>query len=561
MIAASLMSTAGLLALAAPQGDPPPAQRPQVLRIVPLDDLVGHSPAPRVPMPPFARDKNVFQWPSGLLVDDDGERIDADSIGELVAQWADRLGGEAELSLTPHSQSLWLRGDERIVERSAEFVRGLVPALAAPLLVEAWLVEGDANDGEMLGTTFASGQHPLRERATWHATTRTRSGRTATLARWTTSGYVARVDMSVASESVNIVPEIMDLGSGVHLAVEPHALSSSRDLVVFGHLAVAARRPNAVERPVAPEGQPWIELPVLDDLVMTFSARIPDGGGCAVGLLGAADTGSSKILVLRVGREAPAAADSAQGVAVLPIGALTRPPLGGRIVLPGRGEEAYPVIPPAFAEDRGEPPIAGEDLVDLILNAALAEVGDGGDPSAHRFGDAIVLLGPAAALDRARATVAGLEELLLKHTTVVLRTSRGDDTLHELVFPAMLGRQHFALRGIETRVVREFFGNVAQKISAIIPGVRPSFAGVQAAVKPSPALAGGVFVEACIEWFETQQQRPHRIGGDQPAEWSDVAERRTRFHHAGPVEQGQAIHFGDGPSATSGYARQVLELR
>ena len=122
-------------------------------------------------------------------------------------------------------------------------------------------------------------------------------------------------------------------------------------------------------------------------------------------------------------------------------------------------------------------------------------------------------------------------------------------TLHRVCFPALLGRPHFALRGLESTTIQDLEVEIAQRSAASNPIVVSTFSGVFVSILPYAQLEGiGAHVEIDLGQVAPTLRRPveTKTGGDLYLPQTD----RSTFEHDGPVPLERPLELGRGPSVT-----------
>jgi hypothetical protein len=561
MAAKTLLSALCLAQLALAQSAPP-QDAARAARIVPLGGFPFEAPVPRqVPLPWFLGEV-VPRDPASLLdLESLPRRVTVDAIVDLLYQRFGQAVEEGRLVFDA-DRALRLFGDAGLVEEAAQFVSAIEAAMVIPVTVEAWWY--DARDGRIardakpvLSADEAAAAIP--DAPLWHGKVRTTAGTTVGLGTWRTTPVVRRVNTEVASEMGIANPVPGTLEEGVRLAVEVHALAGSSDLVVFGQAAFAGRRGPIRTESTGLLGQPSIDVVEVDSDAATFSARVEDGGRLVIWHAGEESTGARRALIVQVRRAE--AGPAPEGVEVLPVGAIVRMGLVRRATYgDADGSDASaPLLAVAGEPGEGGGCLDPDALLDLV-GATLGEAWEDGAARIETVGENQVVFADADGRRRARELVARLEDSLLVNVGIVARTEAGERVLHELAFPALLGRPHLAVRGIESTGVATMRSEIAQKFAVLTPHVDHRFRGIVASLVPL-AGARGIQLDAQVDLAMLEQPRIRSLEGDRGGVLSLQGRDHARLLHRGAVERGRPIDLGEGPQVDGLRSRQSLEIR
>lgn len=552
------LSTAVAAQAAVPETAPDNAR---TMRFVPLGGFhVGTGEARPVPLPPFITEYDADETPGGLLefAREAIEPVEADQlVGVLQARYGDAMD-EDRLYVDLGERGLRLWGEAELVEAAAAYVDALEAVLVPRIRVDAWLVPvEDARIGSDALPVFGPADALDTKTATWHASATVADGQPVDLGDWRRTAVVREINTEVAQNSSVSNPVVGSLNEGVRVAVEVHALAGSADLVVFGQCAVADRRSPIRAEPTGVPGQPSIDVVDVDDLVTSFSARIPAGGGLVVWSGGSGDFGGRNALVVRAQRLSSGAA-TVEGLTVLPVGALVRAGLDRRT----RCRLDSPYAEPFALTDEEWPAPIDFDVVFDSIQAALGEAIDEERVWISELGGLrVVLQGDANERAIASEVVRRLEQQMLVNVGVVLRTTAADGRLlHEVAFPALLGRPHAMFRGVETTGVRSQSSEIAQDAAILRPTVESRFGGLAVSFLPMLGTRG-VQVDAEVDLMVLDPATRRALEGEHGGILSTVTKRHARFLYEGPLQRSNVVTLGDGPRVGGMRTTQTLEIR
>ena len=415
----------------------------------------------------------------------------------------------------------------------------------------------------------------------WSASSTCAAGNLTSLGKDRRTSYVHDVDVEVAQSAQIGDTETSTLFEGIRLAIEPHVLAKSSDLVVFAQFAFGELRQPIQLRAVGNEDIPHLDVPNLDCTSGTMSGRVPNGGTLLLTVRGNRAGGANMLLAVTVSAAGPGGGQVADA-SVIPVSALLSKALRTPVTSMAEDLEDSDcsLVVSRYVHSLNHGPSQHGTMQEL-LHEALGL--DGNDQEwLEMYGGHAVIKGAAETREAAERVVVGLQDQLLQTVRVDLRTSMDDvhfgntvfpkahsapsnheGQLHEITFPAMIGRPHVVIRGHETTVVRENNVEIAQKASITDPVVDEVFSGVTLSLFVYPQQTGmGADVEIDVRHAP---QFVHRA-----AQTKDGADLylptigRARFFHGGPMSAGAEHVLGEGPTLALGdrnyRTRQTIQV-
>ncbi len=546
----------------------------RVLLTYPLRGLVGRLQAP-APLPLWSFldlgrgypevliDTGVFATQPRLLVDapvDPTVAFQADSVVDLLAQmFGDQMN--QTLFVDTLQDMLVVTGDPQVAGNAVASLRSVEATLARSIEIRAALYEWDDQPVPPPVVSPDRLANLIGDRAPlWSAKTHTRSDAAVGLGQEQWTHYVGDVNVEVAQDSRIGDPVVRVMFEGVRLVVDPHSLIGTDDLVLLCQYAFGQRRKPVALRYTGIQDLPSLDVPEVNMDSGLASARIPNGGAMIGSFHSADGAGSRMLLVVSATHDDPEPT-RLEALRPLPVSALLagstrgfpQPAVGDRLLPRKLGETLDRILAP-------------DELVDLVV--------DNVDPDA--WGDTahidysrghLWLRGDQAVIDRVEALLTQLQNRWLRNAEVELvtalqpaspsqgpfaKTTGSEDAgtyLHRVVIPALVGRAHIVVHGVETMSVRDMDVEIAQEASISNPVVDPVFSGIYASVLPYEGARGaGSLADVELAWVAPLQPRAtsNRAGGDLYLPSSGI----SRFAHDGLIESGQAIDLGSGPAVT-----------
>lgn len=533
-----------------------PEQGERVLGFVPAGDLsAGDGPAGSVALPPFI--ERYGPDDPGALFDERGE-MGVNRIADLASERFATAIDEGRLVIEVGSRQFRLHGRPVDVDAAAAWLRSMQAAVLERVRVDAWLVP--VEDGTIGGETAAvfAADAPLSEElARWQSSAVVAANDLLVLHDTTRRPIVLDVTAGVAQGVSAATPEIGMVWEGVAVGIVVHPLAGSSDLVVSGQFANGRPRRDLRAEPTL-AGMPSIEVPELNDHVNTFSARVPDGGGCVVWHGGDRAEGGREALLVRITRLA-ADVEPPVDVEVIPIGALSQTPLRRHWGGVNWADPDAPLF--AFGEDTAPPLLPADEIVALVYQA-LGDAVDGPGVDVELADDLLLVRGKSAAGNVAREMVRRLEDELLVNASVVLRTATENGRLlHEVGFPTLLGRPCFAFRGTETIEIVGYHSKMAAGAKVLEPHVDHRYSGLFAMLVPVRSSSGGMHVDARVDLLLLEDLRRRSLEGEAGGTLSLAPTRHMTFVHSGPVPRQAPITFGSSRAIGGERVRQTVEIR
>ncbi|MHC4514481.1 MAG: hypothetical protein ACYTKC_20660 [Planctomycetota bacterium] len=570
----STIATACTLFLSLPlcaQGD---GQRDRGLKMIPVRHLLfraGPADAPRLNTLLQAEDE-----PRRLLPEREFQVLQPDQLVELVRTATGRALDEDEASLQIIAGTLMVTGPKKTITAVEKAVHGIAAVMGRRLHLEARLYEARGNHtypavikaGDLAETTQ---NLPML----WKVQAVSYSGQQIAMAQERFTSYVRDADVEVASKAKIGDPEVETVFEGVRLLVESHALVGGKEAVVLCQFAIGDLREPIAQRATGVAELSALGRPKLDSNFGSFGGRLHKGDALAVQVQSSAGSGSNLLLVLKVGdgrtRAGVIGATGAVGgpdtMAILPISALTSPScmtLSEEIdeeendVSDGhlpRWSEAH------GEENEGDDCLDADQIVELLSSSLNLEQMD--DVSVDHAAGYVLLKAGQGARAQAVRLLRSLQDQWLRtvevrSTTTLTRVETSSGTLarpaakeesrryQSVTFPALLGRSHLLVKGVETCTTRDFDAEIAEESAILDPMVVNVFSGM--AVNVTPVVAGqdiDVRLKLQLNHVTTAARRPteQKEGGDLFLPTAN----HTCFVRNGAFEQGVDVSLGWGP--------------
>jgi len=555
--------------------------QPKVTRFVPVREWIA--PAPRAVQPPFGSFLgNPDPDPPILLIGDKEYSLDTGEIADLVQTLANVDADQTGLNVEMHGSALLISGTPAAVQLAEDAARSLTAAMTREVRVQAELFRvpdirsfpATATNDELTGIT--SGLQRI-----WRGVASGQSGETLSLSKDLLTSYVYDVDVEIAQEAKIGDPVTVALFEGVRLAIEPHALTASTDLVVCAQFSFGELRGSPVNHPTGIKDTPSVDVPDLDCNSGAISGRIPNGGALLLSVQGDAEAGSNMLLAITATHD-DQRADGNDSFAAYPVSALISQSIRDKVSNAPRedrfGGNLNPATAPASSDALG--PHRDSLLLDMI-HSSIGFDGDGEMLSVTR--KHLLVIGDGAKQQAVRSSIQRMQDRWLKTVRVDIETtmreirygnsvfaksgsfdnSDASRPLHRVTFPALLGRPHAIIRGRETTVISDNDVEVAQKATISDPIVTPVFSGVFLSFYAYPQ-SEGVGVEAELDLSDSWSTRRRTSNFAEAGDLFLPTMSHARLSHRGAAASGREISLGEGPALQRGEAnfrtRQALRV-
>lgn len=558
------------------------------IRHVPIREWMGTSPTPLLPRLGSFLGNTEGRGPSSAMFllgrgEFSQQMIDRDAIADLVRQFApDEMETEDGVSMHVEGATLRLSGAPDKVQRLETTIRDLTRAMVHNIRLQAELFRLP-QPGEFAATITSDQLAGLRRdhQRIWTSTTNCISGNIASLNKDRTTNYVFDVDVEVAQGSKIGDPNTASLFEGVRVAVEPHVLTSSTDLVLYAQFAFGELRAPTVSRDTGINDMPSLDVPTIDCNSGTMSGRISDGGALVLSVQGDPAGGGNMLLAIS-GQQEGTGRGTGEQLGIFPVSALLSPSLRATVQnVTIEDDRAFPLHLQRTAQDnRNLGPVDQAQLQDLIFGAL--DVEESGD-YVTIAGNHLIVKGSGTTRQGAERMLQTLQEEWLSTARVDLRTTLHEvhfgsgvfsreastatagagRTLHQITFPALLGRSHTLMRGHESTVIRDNDVEIAQKSSISNPVVDQIFSGIVLSLYVYPQTQG-VGVEFDLDLFDTATPQRRVAETKDGGDLYLPVTGRSRFNHRGPVTSARDLLLGDGPTVRLGEqsfrTQQVLRI-
>jgi len=558
-----LISTLTLCLMLVPQGPieatapDSGAGRARVIRHVPIRGLIARTMMPPVPrLGSLLGTEEPDQSAFSLLGDlESAQRLlDGDAVVELVVRAAPVATDECTLDVA--GSSLVLSGPPDKVHLVEQTVREITGAVLQYVDLHAALYRIPARR-ELPATAtreqlaaIVDGMDLL-----WSAGGPCRSGTTTGFSKSRETSYVVDVDVEVAQHSQIGDPVGGAYFEGIAVNLQPHVLTGSNDLVVYGQFAIGEERQPTILRSTGIKDLPSIDVPSLNSTSGAFSGRVPNGGALLVSLQGDTTGGSNLLLAVT----ASSRVHDRQDPGIYPVTAMLTNALSssvrGTIVNSGH----IPQLALNFGQDEGrrESPRDAGQLVELLRD------GMGVDSEIDAVRGYIIATGSQEIRDGVKQVIGELQDKFLHTATIdcvtaltpagpnpsffAAATAGQSGELHHVTFPVLMGRPHVLIRGHETTTIGGINVEIAQKASVSNPVVDVIFSGLVTSVFVYRDLDGnGAEADLALIHVAEPRRRPAETkdGGDLYLPETSLA----RYAHTGPFDSGRRIDLGDGPT-------------
>lgn len=523
-----------------------------VLRLRSAAEFVSAARFPAVPpMPPMLAEERFDPDFLGLQKDEQFETVDLDALQYLLHEGLVARGSMDDSTLGRFGSLVVFQGSPAAVESFDSTFEALRGSLASRIRVRARLLDL----GELPGTEERLADRLERADVVWEGQAVGPAGRPLALGLGEHVRYVRQYDVEVAQKMHIGVPTTHEFFEGVSLVVVPHVLAGSEDLVLLTQ-AVSSRQAGSMQvRSTGISGAPTFDVPTVEVLAFTSSARIGNGAATVVGVSGLASEGRSMALVLEAERLQRAA--SADGLAVLPLSALRASGLEEGYVSTSETGDGTPVaaLAPTAVSAIGATTAAvrlDNSDVEGFVRLALQDWLDAETVSIGSVAGHLVVFGEAQACQRARQVVGELEDTLIRNGELQVRlplqqaaADSASSALQRVTLPCLRGRTHTVVRGMETLDLTSYYVHIAQEAALMGPRVHPVFRGLLASAQLRDGI-DGVDGAVEIQVLETGALR-RRPSESQFGESLDMrATQSVSYSHDGPIG-GAALRLGVGP--------------
>ncbi|MEM7202150.1 MAG: hypothetical protein AAF628_17915 [Planctomycetota bacterium] len=543
------------------------AQQPdgggRVLRHLPIREWVAASRSSMsshttLPLGSMIQERHFGRfWESGdmtgflLTPPREASRLSADVMVDLLDPLLEELG---EVLVSAEGSSLVLIGPPEGVRKVETQVRELVAGMVRAVRIRASLFE--LTDDRALPAVAEANQIGTLTRGLpelWSGTTVGYSGAVMSLGRSRTTSLVLDVDVEVSEKAGIGDPDVAGLFDGVSLAVEPHVLAGSSDLVVFCQFACAEQPQPVMTRATGVRDMPSLDVPVVDAISGSMSGRVRNQGALLLSARGEGSGGRSVLLVVRA--EAAPVTTKSDTVWVAPVSGLLSKALREQVVNEPMEWQNCPLRLDG-EEDSSQwlGPRDRDDLEEMLREALSPD----DDADLVMIGNSAILRAEANTRVAAERVLVGLQDELLRTVAVTARTIAEETAtgeakdpaggaVHAVTFPALLARPHVLVRGRETTAVTGIDVEIAKNSTMSNPMVDRVFSGLFLSCYAYPGLSG-LGVEATIDVIHTapprRRPRESEAGGDLYLPRT----ARARLRHAGAVPaETEPMHLGDGP--------------
>lgn len=497
-----------------------------------------------------------------FLATDEVEPLSGEHVVEILHRMNEAAVERSKLEIERHGGNLVLRGESAAVAAALQTLDRLTAVAAVPLLVQASLHA----IGDVLPPTVLGAEDLARFRAShpslWSAAAVTRPGGPVALGQSQRVPYVRDINVEIAQRSEAAVPVRDELVEGIALAVAPHTLAASADLVAFVQFAVGQRRDETRTYHTNNRNHPALDQPELDSCFGTAAARIPAGGALAITVSGSALDGPRWTLLVSVRVTAPPPDPDIGGGRLLPVSALASAALGTGSPPPA-GTILFDPDPQAYLHDLMLTPDDQQAALGIhaLTEMLLAAIGTE-ELSCDHCGGFLLVRGGREQTAAAERLLAALQDRLLVNDSLRATIASPDAAgpMHQVAMPMLRERTHLLWRGRETTAVGTMNLEVAQQAKIHDPVVQLLQHGLWLRARSSHADP-----TAHLELLaQLQTIGPIRRRGLDPAQIGDLQLRdvaTAQWSHHGPVASGSELDLGDGPTSGAAWTQPAPRLR
>ncbi|MEE2887981.1 MAG: hypothetical protein VX951_11190 [Planctomycetota bacterium] len=542
----------------------------RTLKIIPVSDMLMSIPAVRSPRLGVLTSK----WPEDETIElasqDPFSLVSSDQLAELVRNG---LGDEgAETTVVLKNRTLIVTGNTDNVSKAEKIVEALRRTITQRIVVQARLYRIKPTD-EYPAVADAARLATLCKNLPliWSGHSTAMSGQQVALSQERFTSYIADVDIEVAEEAKVGRPKTTTMFEGIRLVVEPHALIGTTDRVLKCQFAIGEKDKDIEDVSTGVENLPQIGIPHLRANSGVFSGRVNHDGALLLSLQSRADAGSNLLLVVQAAKNGlPAGKQTpAGGTLLLPVSAIASQFLRyPRTVYESEGTRgAYPTT--AASDDDEVEDDLGELLVNL-LNENLGAILDSDDVSLdltqNGHGSGYILLhAPEHVQVQITRLLMTMQDFWLGTTEVKLRTvlrptaatattfseitpstNQPTPTYHAVTFPSLHDHAAIVMKGIESRLIRDFEVEIAKKSTIANPMMQTTFNGLAVGFRGAQQgqnSTGQLSVD--LQYLPEPRHQPTAQSGGGNLYHARV--RRAHFQHHGRIALDQDLPLGFGP--------------
>jgi hypothetical protein len=540
----------------------------EVLHTIPLREIVAAAPIPRPPLlGSFLSGAEATVQGNSVMSHTDkvAARLSGEHVVEIVREGLGGAGGRGVVLRTTE-QMLMIAGSEDDVRRAREVVRGVGDVVGRPIRITVTVFRPGAIEEAKVVLPPGGSEPQVRGfEVLWEANTLTRSAVPVALTNERFTRFVRDLEVEVAQRADIGDPKTDVMFEGVRVVVEPHSLATNDGILLFGQIAVGERRGPVTTRSTGILDYPSIDVPLVETNCAAVSGLVEDGGGLLLTIGGSLHGGGRTAVAISARFERPRA-DPGSRVAIYPTSALTTRGFDAMVAtndddssrLYRSTDSPFPIV------KRYQPPGFGVVDRSTLEDMATSAVAGRDGVKVWSVGEFLAVSGDRDAQAAVASVLGQLEQQWLRTVQVDVATEqratnggdgvfrRGDanepagEPLHRVSLPALLGRPHFVIRGLESTAIQDLDVEIAQRAQASDPKVVSTFSGLVASLVPY-GTERGVAADLSIDvaFVPTPIRRPveSRTGGDLYPPQTDYA----RFSHAGAIVLGEDRDLGDGP--------------
>ncbi len=565
-----------LLAAQPQPNEPARGRLARAIKIIPVPQLVGALPTPS-PLPfgtmidcaPFSErhEQHPFSEP---------DASGPGRVGDLVAlvkeitplSWSD---GNVNVDLV--GDALLVTGAPDQIHLIEQSLQKLTTCLGEPFRIRAAAFSAEAAlDLPAVANSFTEARAKLLElgaKFAWEQTTTASPGQRVQLGSLTTSAYVGDIEVEIAQSSTMANPVVRPIYVGAAVQVLVHALVGNSDAVILAQYASGESIGPLLEVGLGKdESMLKLQVPSVAIDTGTLSGRIRNGG--ALVLVADGKWGGRSFGLILSAERTPVPPEAERDLGLFQLGAFLAHALRWQFEVPPVGEGNVELWTPPLVTGAVAPPLdpADQQTWSTLFARAL------GDEQTSVGIDRHLALVSGSGAANARPTVARLIELLqdqfFKTVEVECRLNAQDErpgaAVQRLRFPALLGRSHGLVHGIESTGIIDVDVEVAQKSGISDPKVARHFSGVDCQVIAYGLVGAELGMSASVRLTDTVAARVYMPDNRRGVPIDQPKITRGHLTHAGKVpSEGKPIEFGDGPSVLMGdrvvHTRPSLSLR
>jgi len=560
----------------------PAQEAPRTLKIIPVSDML--ITIPPVPSPRMGvltgqwddKEENVVlthREPFHILTKDSLEDLVRAGLGEITE----------EMSLAIRNKTLFVTGEAEHVKAAEALVGSVRQALTRRISIQARLYRIQPGQ-EFPAIANAERLQSLCEGLPllWSAHGMALSGQQLALSEDRYTSYVGNAEVEVAEESKVGDPVTTTMFDGVHLIVEPHSLIGTTERVLKCQFAIGEKEQEIQDISTGIADLPRIGIPHLRANSGAFSGRVEQEGALLLSLQSRTNAGSNLLLIVQAGKLGLPAGKpvTAGNTLLLPVSAQTssflqtaslptyeyRNSSEDKVISRGN----YPTIE---EEDAGKKVAAGTVILDLITDnlGDLLDAGASVDMihNGHSAGY-ILARGPKHFQEQVRQLAFAIQEFSLGTTEVKLVTSLRSAPLtnstfadisgpapaagepvageiyHGATFPSLHGHTAIVLKGMESRVIRDFDVEIAQKSAIAAPVMTTTFSGLAVGFR-GEQQGQDISARMTVDLQHIPAIRRQTTGQDDGGDIHHTQVHHAHFEHNGQITLGRNFPMGFGP--------------